>query len=416
MIIVYGKGKVWLGLINLLSYLEKDFMMMDDWDRDDQKLAEAKKIIPSPGVSPAHFIYQTYPEKIQSECNFIGEIRSDFSFAKNIETIWVTGTDGKSTTVWVLFSLFRELLPDTQVYLSWNFDIPLSQTLVDIATQTSPDQKKLIVIELSSFMLYGLTNFWFDYSGFLNFSPDHLNRHPHLDDYRKSKENILRQTKKQARTNAQIRENLPSDLQSKVKKYSPEFDLTHTNFIWKHNQKNFSFCCECANQYLTDHPELWITALNENSTVWSKIRPLPHRTQFIKTLDGIAIYDDSKSTSSHSLSAALEWFEQKIVLVAGWSDKGETFDHLTQLFKDHVWYGVFIGTTAPQFLQIFQTNQISCDQASSMEDAVQLAYKNAKEKNIKVILLSPWCASFDMFKDYADRADHFLRAIEKIAE
>ncbi|HMT27408.1 MAG TPA: UDP-N-acetylmuramoyl-L-alanine--D-glutamate ligase [Candidatus Absconditabacterales bacterium] len=413
MIVVYGKGKVGQGLSNFLTYLQKEFLMMDDTDRDDQKLAEAEKIIPSPGVPPTHFIYQIYPEKIQSELNFIGEIRPVFPFSSSIETIGITGTDGKSTTSWVLYNLFTKLLPDYQVHLSGNFDIPFSQTLVDIAKSGST-KKNLIVIELSSFMLYQVKNFWFDYSVFLNFSPDHLNRHPHLEDYFATKENILKYTKKQARTNPEIRSKLSSDLQQKTKQYTSEFDLSKTNFIGKHNQKNISFCCECVNQYISDHSELKLFSLDEKSLIWSTIWPLPHRTQLIKTLDEIKFYDDSKSTSSHSLSAALEGFSEKIVLIAGGSDKGETFEHLSQIFKGHVAYGVFIGTTAPQFSAIFQNNQIASDQVDSMEKAVQFAYAYAKKNHIKVILLSPGCASFDMFKDYADRADHFQKAIENI--
>lgn len=82
--------------------------------------------------------------------------------------------------------------------------------------------------------------------------------------------------------------------------------------------------------------------------------------------------------------------------------------------KEKVGYGIFIGTTAPQFMQIAEEKKIPHEKAESMQEAVQRAYTHAKEKGIQVVIMSPGCASFDMFKDYLDRAHQYIDAVKAL--
>ncbi len=136
--------------------------------------------------------------------------------------------------------------------------------------------------------------------------------------------------------------------------------------------------------------------------------------QRLKTIEDITWYDDGKSTSAQSLGAALHSFAEPIIVICGGSDKGDSFDHLADLFKQHAVHGVFLGQTAPQFAKIFDAIGLSYTIAHSMQETVSLAWLAAKEYSAKTILFSPGCASFDMFKNYEDRAHQYIEAVQGI--
>lgn len=140
------------------------------------------------------------------------------------------------------------------------------------------------------------------------------------------------------------------------------------------------------------------------------IPALPHRLQRISIKDGKTWIDDSKSTTAQSLYAALRAFSpQKVYLIAGGKDKGDPFSNLTEELKQHCAQCVVIGETKPIFLQAAHDAFVPATSVSTMQEAVDFMSKNTQENDI--ILLSPGCASFDMFHDYEDRAKQFAFAI-----
>jgi UDP-N-acetylmuramoylalanine--D-glutamate ligase len=153
-------------------------------------------IIPSPGVPSHHAIYQT--GKVVSELDFACQY-----LPSGFQTIAITGTDGKSTTSAIMYSILeKEYFGKKSVYLSGNFDIPFSATVLDILKKC--EKKGIVVLEVSSFMAYSLEKFTPDYSIFTNFKPDHLNWHRDLQDYLDAKMHIVTRTKKKAIVNQQI--------------------------------------------------------------------------------------------------------------------------------------------------------------------------------------------------------------------
>jgi UDP-N-acetylmuramoylalanine--D-glutamate ligase len=138
-------------------------------------------------VPPTHAIYQT--EKI------IGELDFAYQFLpKDFKIISITGTDGKSTTTWIMYELLRQELGDKNVFLSGNFDIPFSATVLEILIKNL--KRGHIVTEISSFMAYNIKNFTSEYSIFTNLEPDHLNWHAGMADYFASKWKVFENTRK----------------------------------------------------------------------------------------------------------------------------------------------------------------------------------------------------------------------------
>ena len=276
---------------------------------------------------------------------------------KGFKTICVTGTDGKSTTAWILYKLLCAEYGGEKVFLSGNFEVPFSETVRQIREKRL--KRGYIVIEVSSFMAYNLSRpsslkvleslpkgeriggFHPNYSIFTNFETDHLNWHPNLQDYFDSKMRVFEITTGISAINAQVfekakklglkapklgnvrifgegknRVDYPHIIVSGRRKYTME----ETNFSGIHNAMNIlsavivtstiKICSKHVREYLRS------------------IAGLSHRLEFVTEKNGIRFVDDSKSTSAQSLIAALGSFEsnKKVFLIAGGSDKGDVFE------------------------------------------------------------------------------------------
>jgi len=417
MFIIFWKGKVWTGLQNLLTFLQKDSIIMNDQDYNEQKLQDATQIIVSPWIPPHHKLYQKFQNKIISELNFTWKIIQQLKIRHNLLIIWISWTNGKSTTAHIAYELFQKLKEmnplwnKIKIHLSGNFWTPFSQTLTEILqNQTS---YHLIIIEVSSFMLYNLKNFIFDYSILTNIETDHLDRHLNTNDYRKAKINLIKFTNKLAFTSTQIYNSLEPKLQTKTIKYWHNYNLNWTKFIWYHNKANLQ-----AIYFLTKKINTYFQLNLSENTIKEKIKeiqPLDHRLQLIRTINNIKIYDDTICTSSHAQQNALRSFEEKIILICGWYDKWDSFQYLANLYKKKVTYGVFIWTTAPQFEKIFKEKKIPFKTSETLHEAIQIAFHYATQNNTKTILFSPGCASFDMFQNVYDRIKKFTTEIQKLS-
>lgn len=418
MIAIFWQWKIWEPLQKLLAHFDIEAKAIDYKDRDEELFNNAEQIIVHQAVKPDAEIYQKYGSKAISELNFIWQFIAGQPWGNNLHFIGVTGTDGKSTTCYVLYELLKGLNTEYSIRLSWNFDESLATTINHIIDGGLTAQKHIIVTELSSFLLYGLKDLWLDYSVRTNISPDHLNRHPDMKDYVATKYRIFQHTTKAIFTTEGVMDELTKQWlelthTAPVTIYHNDYPLTYTQFVGAHNAGNLQVCYLLVKTLIRDY------AINIDEEkiheVIQQIKPLAHRIQLINEKMGIRFYDDSKSTSSQSLKVALEAFPGPIVLIAWGSDKGDNFSALAELMKLKVGYWVFIGTTGPQFVQIAEGAWIEHSKAASMEEAVKMAYEYARNHEIQVILLSPGCASFDMFKDYLDRAHQFANAVKTLS-
>jgi len=417
MILIYGKGKVWNALKEFLDFNKIESQIKDDKDNISD-FSVYDKIIPSPGVPPTNKIYKTW--KIIGELDFI------YSFLpKWFQIISVTWTDGKSTTAWIIYNILKQEFGDNKVFLSGNFDESFAKTMLDIQKRWL--KSGYIVLEVSSFMAYNINTFKSDYSIFTNFEKDHLNWHKDFKDYFNSKLKLFKNTKKKLIINEQVFK--------KAKELSINLDLENTRIFWVSadledrvelgdiivswkkkysiDETNFSGPYNALNILSS------VIVLNELKVCSKRIReylknvsPLSHRLEFYKEVNSIKFIDDSKSTSAQSLRAALESMPWNILLIAWGSDKWDDFEYLAPLLKEKVKHGELIWETSSKLWLLFNKNSISFHYAISMNDAVKKAYKVAETWDI--ILLSPGCASFWLFKDYLDRADKFREAVDEI--
>lgn len=418
MLIVYWKGKVWNSIYQLLQKFELDAVMMDDSDFSEELLSKCVKIVVSPWVSSQHWIYQKYKRKICWEMDMVYDLLHQNWYLNNFEFIWITWTDGKSTTTWIVYNLLKSLYNwilkslwiDAHVWIWWNYDMPLSEIVWEIFERSDFDKKHVVVVEVSSFMWYNIRNIEFGWSIFTNFQKDHLNWHIDMIEYFNSKMNLLKNTTNSCIVNPDI------DLKWEIPDYKViKFDKNvkyECNFLWSHNMQNISASFDFIRDYMK---QKWFSITDAHLLeIMKDIYPLPHRIQLVRELDWIKVYDDWKSTTAQSLNAAISSFDRKIILIAGWSDKWDDFSVLSNEFKNYLWWAVFMWQTKELLSQVAIWSNVKFVKVESMKDAVLSAMKLAKENSIDVILFSPGCASFDMFKNREDRVNQFLETVNSL--
>lgn len=421
MILIYWKGKVGNGIAGLCDILDISYDMRDDSDEVD--FSRYEFIIPSPGIPSSHDVYKTW--KIKSELDFAYEF-----LPKSFHIVAVTGTDGKSTTSWILYELLRKEFGEEKVYLSGNFDTPFSETITQILEKKQ--KRWYIVIEVSSFMSYSLHLFRADYSVFTNFKPDHLNWHKDLQDYLDAKMNLIARTKITSVLNQQIlifadKSWLSLDVPKNSRVFSLQDGLSEKARDWTNgvdivvswrkkyslSETHFSGLHNALNMLSV------VLVLNEMKVCSKRVREylknitwLPHRIEFVTKKNWITYIDDSKSTSCQSLMAALTAFnKEKIILIAWGSDKGDAFEWLEDSLLG-VKYCILIWATKDILAAKCKEAWVTYEKVDSMPDAVERA--QWKAINWDIVLLSPGCASFWLFRDYLDRAEKFREAIKKL--
>ncbi len=424
MILIYWKWKVWTAIAKLCEAVDKKYEIKDDKDSLDD-FWKYEYIIPSPWIPPTHKIYSTW--------KILGEL--DFAYSQLpswFKVLSVTWTDWKSTTSWMLYNILLKEFGNDKVFLSWNFDIPFSQTVADILNNWL--KKWYIVVEISSFMAYNINTFKSDYSIFTNFDSDHLNWHEGIDDYFNSKVKLINNTIFKCAMNISVLEskerllikNSLNDLAGKIRYFGisnskelkdrvelpyiiiswrKKYDIRETNFSWWFNAENLLSASIITN-------ELWICS-KRTKRYLQEIKWLPHRIELYKEKSWIRYIDDSKSTSCQALKAALSSFENNIILIAWWIDKWDTFFWLEECIRWKVRFASLIWQTKVFLSKKFESENIDYKICHDMDEAVREAINNAKVWDI--VLLSPWCASLDMFSSYEDRANKFKESVDKYA-
>lgn len=403
MIVVYGKGRVGNSIKKFLNFIWQDSYVMDDSDYDKDILFSAQSIIVSPWIPPNNKVYLDFSQKIISESDFIYKYLQNKDLLSKFSFIWATWTDGKSTTSWIIYSLLEKILDKKKysVFIGGNFDKPISEIVFEIL-QKNDGRKNILVLEFSSFMGYNLQNLKFDYSIRLNFHKDHLNWHKDMDDYLWAKKNIINATKYTAFLYTNLKQ-YSSDLKPEIVFFDSEEDFSYTNFLWTHNFINISGALKLVKSFLwKEFSDIFL------KKVMKDIQPLEHRINLVKQIGKLRIYDDGKSTTVNSLKAALNSFDSDLVLIAGGSDKWDDFSLLLEIFEKKLWFWVFVWETSGKLTEIAKRAGKGCCVVGNLDEALDCAKEKATKLWINNLLFSPWCASFDMFKDRKDRVNCFL--------
>ena len=342
------------------------------------------------------------------------------------KVVGITGSNGKTTTTTLVGEILKEEKRESQI--GGNIGIPFS-SLVDKVSREG-----IMVLELSSFQLERIEEFRPYVSAVLNISADHLDRYPDLKSYIDAKLRIFEnQTDMDfAVLNADDKNSMELALYSSSKKifFSTKKELELGAFVkdgmllykmngkaekiidakdlgikGPHNLSNAAAACAiCA--------VLEVSPLSMRETL-KRFQGVEHRLEEVATLSGVRFVNDSKATNVESVWFALQSVKEPIVLIAGGRDKGGDFTKLGELVKSRVKALILIGE-AREKIDHALSDRAPTFHSRSLEEAVRLGFEKAEAGD--TVLLSPACASFDMFKDYQHRGEVFKASVRSLAE
>ena len=354
----------------------------------------------------------------------IGELELAWR-AMEADTIAITGTNGKTTTTALTGALLAE--QSRPVFVGGNIGTPLAARALDFPADG------LVVAEVSSFQLETIEAFQPRVAAVLNVTPDHLDRHRTFARYLDAKARIfMNQTEHDcAVLNAddEAAASLAARTRAHVVWFSRQRTLDHGVFVqdgWlvarlnghgdricplgdiqlrgAHNVENVLAATACA---------LWTgmdpAAIRKGIGAF---RGVAHRIERVHDARGVTFYNDSKGTNVASTIKALESFTEPVVLIAGGKGKGQDFAPLAAAARGRVRAAVLIGVDHEQIRRPFAAAGIPTEHAESMEEAVRKAAQRALIGD--VVLLSPACASFDMFQNYEHRGEVFKDVVRRI--
>ncbi|MEO0273144.1 MAG: UDP-N-acetylmuramoyl-L-alanine--D-glutamate ligase [candidate division WOR-3 bacterium] len=385
------------------------------------KALETDLIVVSPGVKPHAPILE---EAKKQNKEIIGELEVGYELTAG-KYIAITGTNGKSTVTTLTYELLKNNSPDT--FICGNIGDPLSMYAF---------KEGNFVLEVSSFQLKTIKNFKPDIAVILNIDQDHLDWHLTFDDYVNSKSRIFENQDENdyliLNYDDVIVKNLARRSRSKILWVSIREEVQQGSFLDRESGL-MVIKLEGRKFPLIKPEELLIKGIHNvfNAAVASLIaylngleikdiretlksfRGLPHRVEFVLEKNGVKFYDDSKGTNPHAVYWALEGFSEPVILIMGGEDKDLDFHPLRESVKKHCKTIVAIGKAKPKVIETF-SDITEVIPAEDMRHAVELAWSKASKGD--VILLSPGCASFDMFKNYKERGDVYQYYVRKIAE
>ena len=370
----------------------------------------------SPGVPlDLPFILKLKSKNIE----IIGEVELAYRLSQNPMFIGITGTNGKTTTTSLVGEIFKKANIDT--YIVGNIGNPVIDT-VDTANENS-----VLVTELSSFQLESIDTFKPHVSAILNFTEDHLNRHHTMEAYMEAKARIFKNQdekdfcvlnyddkdvrslsdnvkakkiffsrKKSLDCGIYLDEdnNIIINIDKKIKLLNKD----ELSLPGNHNLENCMAAAAIA--YVSN---IDIDVIRE---VLKTFAGVEHRQEFVRNLNGIMFVNDSKATNPDSSIKAIESYNRPIVLIAGGMDKQSSFDEFLDAAKENVYALVLLGETAQKIKECAQNKGFdNITVVKDMKEAVNASYQIAKDGD--VVLLSPACASWDMYKSFEVRGIDF---------
>lgn len=377
-----------------------------------EQTIEADIVVRSPGIQPS---------KIHTSGRVTSGTREFFDKCP-APIIGVTGSKGKGTTA----SFIHEILTAAgkKSWLIGNIGKPALDVLDDV----NPDD--IIVYELSSFQLWDLQKSP-HVAVVLMIEPEHLDVHADTDEYISAKANIHKyQTADDVcfyHPTNQFAQQIAESGQGRTARYGIEKDgavyvASNTFFIHsdpicsvdavqlpgQHNLENACAAISAALEYTDDFAAV--------ETGLRAFQGLPHRLKFVREVNGVKYYDDSIATTPGSAVAALRSFDEPKVIILGGSDKGADFSVLAnEITKTNVREVITIGKMGPRIAELIRDkgfDQIT-EVVGGMPAIVEAAHAASRPGD--VVIMSPACASFDMFKNYADRGEQFIAEVEKLA-
>lgn len=335
---------------------------------------------------------------------------------KDVTIIGVTGTKGKGTTCSLIASILRAA--GKTVHLVGNIGVPALERLPMI----QPDD--IVVYELSSFQLWDLERSS-QVAVVLMIEADHLDVHTDMAEYVAAKAHIVEYQTTTNRTvyyaDNQISTSIARGSVGQLLPYPSErtAHVQDASFYYRDSQLCTIDQLQLKGVHNIDNACAAITAVwpwvQDADVIAEGLRSfdgLDHRLKFVREVHAVRYYDDSIATTPGSAIAAIRAFDVPKVVILGGSDKGADYTELIELCRATETHVIAIGQTGYAIQALCREKGVSCQYGTSMSAAVSLASAAATEGS--VVVLSPASASFGMFKNYADRGDRFIEAVENI--
>ncbi len=360
-----------------------------------ERVLEADLVVPSPGVpSNAPILLQAQAQGVP----VLSEIEVAFQLARPAVLIAVTGTNGKSTTVELVGAILGAA--GREPVVAGNIGRPAVSTVDEVAGRPW-------VLEVSSYQLEWTERFRPDVAVWLNFAPDHLDHHGTLGAYFAAKARIL------ARQGPEDTAVLPRELLGRLAPRARGVILEEVVLppgwgrglpVHLADDLRAAWAAACAADPALSPPPFdgVAPALHQ-----------PHRLERVGEIRGIPFLDDSKGTNAHATAAALRAVPGPVVLILGGRHKGGGYEALLPLLRARARACVLIGESQDYFSALLDQAGIPYERAEAPLGALKAAYRWAKQGD--TVLLSPACASFDQFRDYAQRGEAFRSAFLALA-
>ena len=387
------------------------------------KIVKAEKIIKSPGIDQKSDLIV---EIKKNRNDIISEIEFGFSQTDS-KIIGVTGSNGKTTTATMIYHILKK--SGFNVALAGNIGRSFSGCIAE-------QNYQIYVLEISSFQLDNILNFSPDISVITSITPDHLDRYNYdFDEYIKSKLNI---TLNQSINQFLIFNSDDKVLRKAVKRYaqnvtqfpygfnSPKGDLVTTvkkKSIIVKEKKNIkmydtlNFSLKGRHNLLNAMAAVSVARLLKVSNKCIRdslisFSNVEHRLEEVLKIQNITYINDSKATNVNATYYALESMEGQTVWIVGGIDKGNNYIELLPLVREKVKSIICIGLDNEKIIESFSPVVDVLVETQSMSEAVRIAHKLANKKDY--VLLSPACASFDLFKNFEDRGNQFKEAVRNL--
>lgn len=365
----------------------------------------------SPGIDPAVPLVQNF---IKRRIQMIGELELAYEMCK-CPIVGITGTNGKTTTTQLVEKMLNACGVKTAA--CGNIGPAFSAKVRESA------HLDIMTLEISSFQLETIRRFHCGIAVWLGFAADHLDRYHSMDEYYAAKIRIFENQTEDDWAIVNFRDKLPPLKAKKItfSAYVPDADfslrdgvihyrgervlaMADTNLRGSHNAENLMATLAVG----------LVRGLSfaEMAPPLCAYKPLPHRCEILRTVNGVEWVNDSKGTNPDSVEKALHSETRPVVLIAGGKDKGFEYDLLTELVAARCRSVVVMGEMADRIEAIWKSRLPVANAGRSLEKAVELARAAAQPGD--VVLFSPGTSSFDMFKNYADRGNQFRALVQAL--
>ncbi|MBO5586513.1 MAG: UDP-N-acetylmuramoyl-L-alanine--D-glutamate ligase [Prevotella sp.] len=400
--------------------LEECGVRWEEGQHTEKEILSATEVVKSPGIPDTAPIVKAL---IAKGTPILAELEFAKRYSKG-KTICITGSNGKTTTTSLIYYIMKK----------WGVDVGLAGNIgKSYAMQVATKDRDWYVLEISSFQLDNMYTFHADVAVLMNITPDHLDRYDfNMQNYVDSKMRIIQnQTPKDSFVYWVEDEYIDKELQKRLDGYAPKPTPSSRPAVMgnpslvpfsdkeidpnsdfplpgKHNQRNMMAACAAVRAAMAKMDLTMGQQCKMEDILTQCLKDFPgveHRLEKVIEKDGILWINDSKATNVDACHVALEAMSRPTVLIVGGKDKGNDYNDIKALVKEKCCALVYMGVDNAKLHASFDDLGLPVADTHSMKECVEACRKLAKKGD--VVLLSPCCASFDLFKNMEDRGEQF---------